>query len=69
MSAFTDGIARRAAEVRRRIVFPEGHDPRTITAAIRLRDEKLAVPVVLGPREAVRRGFAAAGADREEDRA
>ena len=63
MSAFTDGIARRAAEVRRRIVFPEGHDPRTITAAIRLRDEKLAVPVVLGPREAVRRGFAAAGAD------
>lgn len=30
------------------VVLPEGHDPRVITAARRLRDEELAVPIVLG---------------------
>lgn len=63
MSAFTDSIARRAAAARRRIVLPEGHDPRTTRAAVRLRREQLAEPVLLGPMEAVRRGLAAAGDD------
>ncbi|HUG41949.1 MAG TPA: phosphotransacetylase [Longimicrobiales bacterium] len=63
MSVFTDDIARKAAGLRRRIVLPEGHDPRTIGAAIRLRKDALAIPVILGPAETVRRGFEAAGED------
>ena len=63
MSAFTEGVARRAAQARRRIVLPEGHDPRTLAAAIRLRKEGLAEPVILGPRDEVRRGLEAAGDD------
>ena len=63
MSAFTAGIAARAAAVRRRIVLPEGHDPRTIAAAIRLRAERLAVPVVVGPAYQIRERLGAAGED------
>lgn len=32
----------------RRVVFPEGHDERVVAAARRLRDERIAVPVLLG---------------------
>ena len=63
MSAFTDAITRKAAALRRRVVLPEGHDPRTIAAAIRLRDEALAEPVVLGPLDAVRAALREAGGD------
>ena len=32
----------------RRLVFPEGHDERIVAAARRLKDERIAVPILLG---------------------
>jgi phosphate acetyltransferase len=61
MSEFLDGIAERARETTRRIVLPEGHDPRTIEAAVRLVREERAEPVVLGPEDRVRAALADAG--------
>ena len=61
MNGFLDQIAERARADRRRIVLPEGHDPRTIAAAARLRQEGQAEPVVLGPLDAVRAALADAG--------
>ncbi len=62
MSAFLDSIAERARANPRRIVFPEGHDPRTIAAAVQLRNEERVVPLVLGPAEAVGAALSEAGA-------
>jgi phosphate acetyltransferase len=62
MSQFLDHIADRARSNPRRIVLPEGHDPRTIAAAVRLRQEGRAEPVVLGPLDEVRTALAEAGA-------
>lgn len=62
MSDFLNGIADRARANPRRIVLPEGHDPRTIAAAAWLRKEGLAVPLVLGPEAAVRAALDEAGA-------
>ncbi len=45
----------------RRIVLPEGHDPRTLAAAVRLKREKRVEPVILGPEARVREGLEAAG--------
>ncbi len=61
MSAFLDRIAEQARATTRRIVLPEGHDPRTIAAAVRLRQEGRAEPVVLGPEDEVRSALAGAG--------
>jgi phosphate acetyltransferase len=41
-----------ARQRRRKIVLPEGEDPRIVEAAQRLRDEKLAEPIVLGADDA-----------------
>jgi phosphate acetyltransferase len=49
MSAFLESIERRARSEHRRIVFPEGDDPRTIEAAARLHEQGTVEPVVLGP--------------------
>jgi phosphate acetyltransferase len=62
MSRFLDSIAERARANPRRIVLPEGHDPRTIAAAVQLRNEARVVPLVLGPAEAVRAALAEARA-------
>ena len=61
MSEFLHGIDLRARAARRRIVFPEGDDPRTIEAAVRLHREGTVEPVVLGPGEAVRAALAGHG--------
>lgn len=45
----------------RRVVLPEGDDPRVIEAAVRLRDEGLAQPVLLGSPETIRTSAAAVG--------
>lgn len=37
----------------RKIVLPEGEDARVVAAACRLRDEKLAIPILLGRPEAI----------------
>ncbi len=63
MSGFLDRIADRARSSPRRIVLPEGHDPRTIAAAVRLRNEGRAVPIVLGPAAQIHSALADAGAD------
>ena len=49
-SAFLAGIVERLRKTRlkRRIVFPEGDDPRVRLAAERLQREDLAVPILLG---------------------
>ena len=57
MSGFLDRIAERAIANPRRIVMPEGHDPRTLAAAVRLEQEGRVEPVVLGPEAEVRAGL------------
>ncbi len=37
----------------RKIVLPEGDDARVVAAALRLRDEKVAQPILLGARDAI----------------
>jgi phosphate acetyltransferase len=61
MSGFLDRIKERAVADPRRIVLPEGHDPRTLAAAVRLKREKRVEPVILGPEAQVREGLEAAG--------
>ena len=45
---FLTSIRRRARERPRRLVFPEGHDARTLEAAARVAAEGLALPAVIG---------------------
>jgi phosphate acetyltransferase len=61
MSLFLDRIADRARAAGRRIVLPEGHDPRTVAAAIQLHKEERVVPILLGPLDRVRAGLRDAG--------
>jgi phosphate acetyltransferase len=44
----------RARPLRKRIAFPEGNDPRTITAAAALAERELARPILLGSEDAIR---------------
>ncbi len=48
------GIMNRAIAGPRRVVFPEGEDPRIIRAAQIVRDEGIAVPVLIGNPETIR---------------
>jgi phosphate acetyltransferase len=45
---FLASIRRRARDRLRRLVFPEGHDARTLEAVARVAAESLAIPVVIG---------------------
>ncbi|MFO7892363.1 MAG: phosphate acetyltransferase [Longimicrobiales bacterium] len=63
MSGFLNGIKERAIANPRRIVMPEGHDPRTLAAAVRLRQEERLTPVILGPEDTVRAGLEEVGGD------
>ncbi|HEX6926318.1 MAG TPA: phosphate acetyltransferase [Longimicrobiaceae bacterium] len=47
--SFLEGLRRRARERKRRLVFPEGLDPRTQAAARRLAEEGLAEPILIVP--------------------
>src|ERR1700691_6057173 len=47
MQPFFDRLKARARATRRRIVCAEGDDPRVIVAALRLREEGLAQPVLI----------------------
>ncbi|MFW6080120.1 MAG: phosphate acetyltransferase, partial [Gemmatimonadota bacterium] len=58
---FLDRLRERARTAGRRIVFPEGTDPRILEAAARLERDGLVRPVVLGPSEKLRRAIEAAG--------
>jgi malate dehydrogenase (oxaloacetate-decarboxylating)(NADP+) len=54
------GIMMRATQDPKRIVFPEGEEPKIIRAARLLADEGIAYPILLGNREAVEAAAAAA---------
>jgi phosphate acetyltransferase len=47
MHPFLERLRERARASRRRIVFPEGDDPRVIEAARRLKEERLVEPVLI----------------------
>jgi phosphate acetyltransferase len=47
-AAFLAGLIARARPLRKRIVFPEGHDPRVIEAAARLAREGIVQPILIG---------------------
>ncbi|MBR4613853.1 MAG: phosphotransacetylase [Kiritimatiellae bacterium] len=44
---FLETVFPKAQAANRRIVLPEGHDPRVIAAAIKIKDQKIATPIVL----------------------
>ncbi len=48
------GIINRAMASPRRVVFPEGEDPRIIRAATILQEEGIAIPVLIGPPDSIR---------------
>jgi malate dehydrogenase (oxaloacetate-decarboxylating)(NADP+) len=48
------GLAARAARDPKRVVFPEGEDPKIMRAAQILVDEGIAIPILLGRKERVR---------------
>src|SRR5262245_25274413 len=49
-TAFISGLIDRARRARKRIVFPEGDDPRVIEAAARLARDEILQPVLIGNR-------------------
>jgi phosphate acetyltransferase len=51
---FMDGVRERVRGTRRRIVLPEGMEERAQRAAALLREQELAQPILLGPRERIR---------------
>lgn len=54
-------IVNQAKTANRRIVLPEGNDPRTWQAARRLVDENIATPIILGTSDELRDGMKEAG--------
>lgn len=58
-----DYVRNKARRNLKRIVLPEGDEPRTVRAAAILRDEGLAVPVLLGSPDAILSVARRAGAD------
>ena len=56
-SSFQSAVRDRARALSGTVVLPEGHDPRTLDAAMILAEEGLVTPIVLGPFEATRRAL------------
>jgi len=48
-----EGIYARARAAHKKVVLPEGHDPRVVKAAAAVRDREIAVPVLLGAPDVV----------------
>jgi len=61
--SFLSDLRRRSRDEPRRIVFPEGTDPRIAEAARLLVEEGLAEPVLLGPEDEVERALEGVGCD------
>ncbi len=61
--SFLRSIRTRARDRPRRIVFPEGEEPRTLAAVAQIQEEGLLSPVLLGSHEVTRAGLEAAGGD------
>lgn len=62
---FLDDLVRRAAATRRRIVFPEGDEPRVAGAIAQLVQTEAVNPVLLGSLPEVRAALRAVGVDSE----
>ncbi len=60
---FREAIRKRARKEPRRIVFPEGDEPRTLKAVAEVQRLGLAEPVLLGEPEAVRSALGSVGGD------
>jgi len=60
------GLSTRAQQQAKRIVFPEGADPRILRAARILADEGIAEPILLGDPDAIRRQADDAGVTLED---
>ena len=54
-NTFIQDIRTKAAAKRLRVAFPDAEDVRTIQAALTLEAEKIAVPVLVGKSEAIRK--------------
>ncbi len=52
--SFIETVYQRLREHPKRIVFPEGAEPRILEAAGKFRDEELGVPILLGDEEEIR---------------
>lgn len=61
--SFLEDLRRRAGERPRRIVFPEGEEPRVHEAVAEIQEDALLRPHLLGDPDRIREGLAAAGAD------
>ena len=55
-----------ATRRRLRVVLPEGHDPRVVQAAVQLKREELAHPILLGKPDDIAAAAEQAGADATE---
>ena len=62
MSIF-EHVKAKARESVKRIVLPEGDEPRTVQAAAKLAQEKLVIPILLGEPERIRAVASEVGAD------
>ena len=61
MNDIIDACIAQARAAGKRLVFPEGHDERIVAAARRLKDESVAIPVVLGTSTEIGAAAARAG--------
>jgi phosphate acetyltransferase len=61
--SFLESLHTRARALDRKIVFPEGGDPRVLAAVVTLAAEGLVRPVVLGPVDQIQAGLREAGGD------
>ena len=60
---FTEVLKGRITDDAVRIVYPEGSDPRIVQAAVQVKNEGIAIPVLLGTEEEVAAAAAEAGVD------
>ena len=49
-----DSVKVKARQCVKRIVLPEGDEPRTVQAAVKIRNEKIACPILLGDPQAIK---------------
>ena len=54
-NTFIQDIRKKASARHLRVAFPDAEDVRTLKAALTLRAEKIAVPVLVGKAEAIRK--------------
>ena len=61
--SFIEDIKAKAKAEPKRIVLPEGDEPRTVRAAAAIRDQGIAIPILLGAADAIRAAAEAQGID------